>query len=67
MLVVVNLDPFNMQHGFIRAADRRWNSPSQTIDAVDLLSGERYYWRGERNYVRLDPQHRVAHILELRW
>ena len=25
------------------------------VDVVDLLSGERYYWRGEWNYVRLDP------------
>ena len=45
-----------------------WNvPPTQTIEAVDLLSDERYYWRGEWNYVRLDPQDRVAHILELHW
>ena len=32
---------------------------------LDLLSGERYFWRGEWNYVRLDPQDRVAHILHV--
>ena len=28
-------------------------------------SGERYFWRGEWNYVRLDPPGRVAHILHV--
>jgi starch synthase (maltosyl-transferring) len=36
-----------------------------TIEVHDLLSGERYFWRGEWNYVRLDPQSRVAHILHV--
>jgi starch synthase (maltosyl-transferring) len=68
ILVVVNLDPLNMQHGWITLPLDAWNVlPTQTIEAVDLLSNERYYWRGDRNYVRLDPQLRVAHILELSW
>ena len=28
----------------------------------DLLDGARYTWRGEWNYVRLDPAERVGHI-----
>ena len=68
VLMVVNLDPFHMQHGWIQLPFAEWNiPPTRTIEAVDLLSDERYYWRGEWNYVRLDPQARVAHILELRW
>ena len=48
-----------MQHGWIRVPLDAWNVlPTQTIEAVDLLSDERYYWLGERNYVRLDPQYR---------
>ena len=31
----------------------------------DLISGERYDWRLGRNYVRLDPNFRTAHILRL--
>jgi starch synthase (maltosyl-transferring) len=66
MLMVVNLDPFNMQHGFIRLPLSAWGlSDAATIEVVDLLSDERYYWRGEWNYVRLDPQARVAHILHV--
>ena len=28
----------------------------------DLLDDARYTWRGEWNYVRLDPGERVAHV-----
>ena len=67
MLMVVNLDPVNMQHGLVRLPLATWGLPPQgAVSVLDLLSGERYFWRGEWNYVRLDPQLRVAHILEVR-
>jgi len=66
VLVVVNLDPFNMQHGNIKLPLARWKLPLDlAIEAHDLLSDETYFWRGEWNYVRLDPQLRTAHILSL--
>ncbi len=64
VLVVVNLDPFLMQHGYVQLPLVEWGLPEDaTVEVDDLLSGERYYWRGEWNYVRLDPSLRVAHIL----
>ncbi len=64
LLVVVNLDPHHMQHGRVRVPLWDWALPSDaTYDVVDLLSGERYTWRGEWNYVRLDPDHQPAHVL----
>ena len=67
ILVVVNLDPFNMQHGHIRLPLAEWKFPPDTdIEAHDLLSDETYFWRGESNYVRLDPQVRVAHVITVR-
>ena len=43
MLVVVNLDPVNMQHGCIELPLDAWNVlPTQTIEALDLLSDESY-------------------------
>jgi starch synthase (maltosyl-transferring) len=67
VLMVVNLDPFNMQHGFIRLPLADWGlSPHGAVSVLDLLSGERYFWRGEWNYVRLDPELRVAHVMEVR-
>jgi starch synthase (maltosyl-transferring) len=66
VMVVVNLDPSTMQHGFVQLPLAAWGAtPHQTIEVHDLLSGERYFWRGEWNYVRLDPQARVAHILHV--
>jgi len=71
ILVVVNLDPSNMQHGHIRLPLADWNIPldgavgEARVVARDLLSGETYVWRGEWNYVRLDPPTRVAHIIAL--
>jgi starch synthase (maltosyl-transferring) len=66
IFVVVNLDPANMQHGFVQLPLVDWGiTPHATVEVTDLLSGERYFWRGEWNYVRLDPQDRVAHILQV--
>ena len=66
ILVVVNLDPVNMQHGFVQLPLVGWGlTPHATLEVVDLLSSERYFWRGEWNYIRLDPQDRVAHILHV--
>ena len=67
ILVVVNLDPRHMQHGFIRLPLGDWGLPDYaTVEVFDLISMERYYWRGEWNYVRLDPQARVGHLLQVR-
>ena len=33
------------------------------FDTVDLLGGERFSWRLGRNFVRLDPGERAAHLL----
>jgi len=64
ILVVVNLDPVNMQHGHVKLPLVEWKLPlDSVVEAADLLSDETYTWRGEWNYVRLDPQVRVAHIL----
>ncbi len=64
LLVVVNLDPVHVQHGWVQVPLHEWGlAPDATYAMVDLLSGERYTWRGEWNYVRLDPGSRPAHIL----
>jgi len=66
ILVIVNLDAHHMQHGFIQLPLGDWGlSAAASIEVLDLISTERYYWRGEWNYVRLDPQARVGHILHV--
>jgi len=64
VLVIVNLDPKHMQHGFVQLPLGDWGlAAGATIEVQDLISNEHYYWRGEWNYVRLDPESRVGHIL----
>jgi starch synthase (maltosyl-transferring) len=66
VLVVVNLDPHHMQHGFVQLPLTDWGlSLDASFQLLDLLSNERYYWRGEWNYVRLDPEARVGHVLHV--
>ena len=65
ILVVVSLDPHHMQQGWVQGpiADVQ-SGPDGGYPAEDLLTGARYLWRGEWNYVRLTPEH-PAHILHL--
>ena len=38
----------------------------EPYEVHDLLSDTRYTWRGERNYVRLDPAAMPAHLFVVR-
>jgi starch synthase (maltosyl-transferring) len=66
VLVVVNLDPHHLQHGWIRVPlERLGLAAGAAFEVVDRLTGERYGWTGDSAYVRLDPAERVAHVLEV--
>jgi starch synthase (maltosyl-transferring) len=63
VFVAVNTDPHWMQHGWVQMPI--WElgiAPNRPYRVEDLLDGARYTWRGEWNYVRLEPAERVAHI-----
>ncbi|MBI2835553.1 MAG: alpha-1,4-glucan--maltose-1-phosphate maltosyltransferase [Acidobacteria bacterium] len=67
ILTVVNLDPVNMQHGWLRVPISDWAIAADApYEMEDLLDDAAYTWRGERNYVRLEPGARPAHILRLK-
>jgi starch synthase (maltosyl-transferring) len=40
-------------------------SEHEQYEVTDLLTGSRYVWRGPRNYVRLNPSERVAHVFRI--
>ena len=64
VLVIVNLDYANMQHGFVRLPLADWKiAPGAPIELSDILTGETYVWSNEWNYVRLEPDMRPAHVL----
>jgi starch synthase (maltosyl-transferring) len=67
LFVAVNLDPAQPQEAHVQVPV--WElglSHEQPYEMEDLLTGERYGWRGEWNWVRLDPALAVAHVLRLR-
>ncbi len=66
ILTVVNLDPHHTQSGFVTLPLDALEIPAdRAYEAEDLLSGERYLWRGGRNYVELNPALRSGHILRI--
>jgi starch synthase (maltosyl-transferring) len=66
IMVIVNLDPHRIHETSVHVPlDLLRLDPSSPYDVEDLLTGARYTWRGERNYVRLDPAVQVAHVLRV--
>jgi len=67
ILTVVNLDPRQPQSGWVELDIDALNlDAGQPYQVHDLLSEQRYIWRGRYNYVMLDPQRAPAHVLKLR-
>jgi starch synthase (maltosyl-transferring) len=66
IVVVVNLDPHSMHESMIEMPlEQLGIGPEDAYDMTDLLTGARYTWRGKRNYVKLDPTERVAHVFRV--
>ena len=56
-----------MQHGWVHVPIGEMGmAPTTKYVVEDLLDGATYTWRGEWNYVKLDPAERVAHIFVVR-
>jgi starch synthase (maltosyl-transferring) len=67
ILTVVNLDPHHPQSGWVDLDVSALKlDPDQPYQVHDLLSDQRYIWRGRYNYVLLDPQRAPAHVFRLR-
>src|ERR671922_26967 len=63
VIVVVCLDPHVPQEGV--AVVPAWLGLPPAFAVEDMLDGERYDWRLGRNYVRLGPGERMAHVLRI--
>jgi len=67
LLLAVNLDPHGPQATMVTLPLAELGlDPDAPFEVEDLIDGARYTWQGARNYVRLDPVERVAHVLRLR-
>jgi starch synthase (maltosyl-transferring) len=66
ILVVVNLDPFLVQSGWVDLdLDMLELAPGDTFEVYDLLADHSYAWRGSRNYVALRPAEMPAHLFHV--
>jgi starch synthase (maltosyl-transferring) len=60
VITVVNIDPHQTQEGLVIVPYELGLPPTFTVH--DLLTDERFQWRMGRNYVRLEPGVRQAHV-----
>ncbi|HYH57578.1 MAG TPA: alpha-1,4-glucan--maltose-1-phosphate maltosyltransferase [Anseongella sp.] len=65
LIIAVNLDPFHTQAAGVKIPISRLGIPPGTYLVRDLLSGSKYRWQGEWNYVELDPYKMPAHIFRV--
>jgi starch synthase (maltosyl-transferring) len=68
LLVIVNLDPFNVREAVTWLDLRGLGMPEDApFEAHDEITDTTYIWNGPANYVRLDPAAgQAAHVLHLR-
>jgi len=67
VIVVVNLDAFHTQTGWVNLdLEALGLKAEHAFQAHDLLSGGRFLWQGSRNYVELTPGSLPAHVLRVR-
>lgn len=67
VVMVVNLDPFHTQRGWVTLElEQLGIEEGVPFQAHDLLSGARYLWQGRRSFVELSPEPAPARILRLR-
>ena len=76
LVTVVNVDPRNVQDGTIRLVPELFHKVERgktlakgvpaSYELTDLLTESTYTWRGEWNYVRLDPNWMPGHILQIK-
>jgi len=67
ILVVANVDPRNVQAGFVSVdVEELGMGVDESYQVHDLLTDVRYVWHGSRNYVQLNPTVLPAHIFRVR-
>lgn len=66
LLIVVSLDPLHTQSGWVKVPMYEFGLPDDEPYVLhDLISGQRYSWKGEWNYVELRPHEMPAHLFRL--
>ena len=68
IVVVVNLDPYHAQSGWVRLSSDALGlgAGGESYQVHELISDARYLWSGDANFVMLDPFVCPAHIFRVR-
>ena len=67
IVCIVNLDPFHKHYTTLHVPLATFGiDEDEQYQAHDLLSDERYRWRGPTAYVELSPSTKMAHIIKIR-
>lgn len=67
LLFAITVDPVNPQTAFVHAPLAAFGiGDTETYMVEDLLTGERFFWTGARNFISLNPHTRPAHIFRVR-
>jgi starch synthase (maltosyl-transferring) len=67
VVCVVNLDPHNVQSGWLQFdLGALGLEPQQSYQMFDVVSGAHFLWHGERNFVSLDPHRSPVHVMQMR-
>lgn len=66
LLIVVNMDAYNRRAATVQVPIWQFGiDPDQPYTVHDLLTDNRYTWRGEWNYVELDPYVLPMHLFRI--
>jgi starch synthase (maltosyl-transferring) len=66
LIIAVNLDPHNTQECNVSLPLQKMGIEAiDRFKVFDLLSGDKYYWQGENNYVKLNPYDLPAHVFKV--
>jgi starch synthase (maltosyl-transferring) len=66
ILVIVNLDSFNRQMGWIDVVLKEFRlAAGESYEMHDLLTDKKYVWQGSRNYVELNSAVLPAHVFRV--
>jgi starch synthase (maltosyl-transferring) len=63
VITAVNLDPHNTQEGIVNVP--AWLGTPPAFQVRDLLDDQLYHWSIGRNYLRLAPGQRMAHVMRI--
>jgi starch synthase (maltosyl-transferring) len=66
VLVVVNLNFYGEEHGFVDLnLGELGLSGDRPYQLHDLLNDATFHWEGRRNFVKLDPAASPAHVFRI--